>query len=70
MKALICGAPNTPYAHGCFEFDILCDNNYHRDPPKADALGSLNYAGGSGGGSAASLNLGSLITSNNSVSAV
>ena len=22
MKAIICGASNTPYAHGCFEFDL------------------------------------------------
>lgn len=37
---------------------------------QADALGSLNYAGAGVGGSAASLNLGSLIGANNSASAV
>ena len=38
MKALICGASNTPYAHGCYEFDIFCDNNYPRDPPKMNLI--------------------------------
>jgi ubiquitin-protein ligase len=34
MKAIITGAEGTPYAHGCFEFDIFCDNNYPNEPPK------------------------------------
>ena len=34
IKAVITGAEGTPYAHGCFEFDIFCDNNYPNDPPK------------------------------------
>ena len=34
MKVLICGAEGTPYAHGCFEFDLFCDNNYPNGPPK------------------------------------
>jgi ubiquitin-protein ligase len=38
MKALICGASNTPYAHGCYEYDIFCDNNYPRDPPKMNLI--------------------------------
>ncbi len=38
MKALICGAANTPYAHGCFEYDIFCDNNYPREPPKMNLI--------------------------------
>jgi hypothetical protein len=28
MKALICGAADTPYAHGCYEFDIFMENTY------------------------------------------
>lgn len=28
IKALITGATDTPYAHGCFEFDVFCDNSY------------------------------------------
>lgn len=34
MKVLICGAEGTPYAHGAFEFDLFCDNNYPGGPPK------------------------------------
>ena len=34
MKVLICGAEGTPYAHGAFEFDLFCDNNYPNGPPK------------------------------------
>lgn len=34
MKALIMGAEETPYAHGAFEFDIYCNQNYPKDPPK------------------------------------
>ena len=28
MKALITGSTYTPYAHGCYEFDIFCENSY------------------------------------------
>ena len=28
MKALIVGSTCTPYAHGCYEFDLFCDNKY------------------------------------------
>lgn len=28
MKALITGSTDTPYAHGCYEFDIFCENSY------------------------------------------
>lgn len=38
MKALICGAVGTPYAHGCFEFDIFCENNYPNGPPKMNLM--------------------------------
>jgi len=34
MKALIMGAAGTPYAHGAYEFDIYCNNNYPKEPPK------------------------------------
>ena len=34
MKALVMGAAGTPYAHGAFEFDIYCNNNYPKEPPK------------------------------------
>ena len=34
MKALVMGAEGTPYAHGAFEFDIYCNQNYPKDPPK------------------------------------
>jgi len=34
MKALITGATGTPYAHGCYEFDIFCENGYPSGPPK------------------------------------
>ncbi len=42
MKALICGASSTPYAHGCYEFDIFCDNNYPREPPKMNLITTGN----------------------------
>jgi len=28
MKAIIMGAPETPYAHGAFEYDIYLDESY------------------------------------------
>ena len=34
MKALVMGAEGTPYAHGAYEFDIYCNQNYPKDPPK------------------------------------
>jgi hypothetical protein len=34
MKALVMGASGTPYAHGAYEFDIYCNQNYPKDPPK------------------------------------
>jgi len=34
MKAMVMGAEGTPYAHGAFEFDIYCNQNYPKDPPK------------------------------------
>ena len=38
IKAMICGAVNTPYAHGCFEFDIFCENNYPNCSPKMNLM--------------------------------
>ena len=34
LKALIVGPEGTPYAHGCFEFDILLPGDYPARPPK------------------------------------
>ena len=33
MRALITGPLNTPYAHGCFEFEIRCGEDYPQHPP-------------------------------------
>mmetsp|Transcript_20704 Transcript_20704/g.79382 ORF Transcript_20704/g.79382 Transcript_20704/m.79382 type:complete len:213 (-) Transcript_20704:188-826(-) len=33
MRALITGPANTPYANGCFLFDVMCDANYPDKPP-------------------------------------
>ena len=33
LKCLITGPENTPYAHGCFEFDVLFPANYPQTPP-------------------------------------
>ena len=33
MKAIICGAAGTPYAHGCFEYDIHFGEGYPAGPP-------------------------------------
>jgi ubiquitin-protein ligase len=38
MKALIVGSSGTPYAHGCFEFDIFCDNKYPNESPKMNLM--------------------------------
>lgn len=38
MKALIVGSSNTPYAHGCYEFDIFCDNKYPNESPKMNLM--------------------------------
>ena len=34
MKALMIPAQDTPYAHGCFEFNILIPDAYPDEPPK------------------------------------
>lgn len=36
LKALVIGAVGTPYAGGCFEFDIFCDDLYPNKPPKVN----------------------------------
>ncbi|CAI2384890.1 unnamed protein product [Moneuplotes crassus] len=38
MKAVICGASSTPYAHGCFEFDLYFDPRYPSTPPKCQLV--------------------------------
>lgn len=38
MKAIICGAAETPYAHGCFEFDLYFDPRYPQTPPKCQLV--------------------------------
>ena len=38
MKALIVGSSNTPYAHGCFEFDLFCDKEYPNVSPKMNLM--------------------------------
>jgi ubiquitin-protein ligase len=38
MRALITGPLNTPYAHGCFEFEIKCGEDYPQHPPKVRIL--------------------------------
>jgi ubiquitin-protein ligase len=38
MKSLITGAIGTPYAHGCYEFDIFCENSYPNGPPKMNLM--------------------------------
>ena len=38
MRALITGPPATPYAHGCFEFEIRCPEDYPASPPTVRIL--------------------------------
>ena len=38
LRALITGPLNTPYAHGCFEFEIRCGEDYPQHPPKVRIL--------------------------------
>jgi ubiquitin-protein ligase len=33
MRAIITGPPDTPYAHGCFVFDIYIPPTYPKNPP-------------------------------------
>eukprot|EP01103_Thecamoeba_quadrilineata_P000794 TRINITY_DN1069_c0_g1_i1.p1 TRINITY_DN1069_c0_g1~~TRINITY_DN1069_c0_g1_i1.p1 ORF type:complete len:677 (+),score=149.05 TRINITY_DN1069_c0_g1_i1:92-2122(+) len=42
MKALIIGPSDTPYAGGCFEFDIFFPNNYPHVPPLVKFLTTGN----------------------------
>ena len=34
MKILITGVQDTPYAHGCYVFDVYCDPNFPTKPPR------------------------------------
>ena len=36
MKALVMGATGTPYAHGCYEYDIFFEDSYPNAPPKCN----------------------------------
>ena len=38
MRALISGPPNTPYAYGLFQFDLLLPSDYPREPPQVRFL--------------------------------
>ena len=38
MKALVIGPEGTPYANGCFEFDILLSPSYPRTPPRVSLV--------------------------------
>lgn len=36
MKAMICGAKDTPYSNGAFVFDIYFEDSYPQGPPKVN----------------------------------
>ncbi|EKX42837.1 hypothetical protein GUITHDRAFT_61095, partial [Guillardia theta CCMP2712] len=38
IKAMITGPEDTPYANGCFEFDILLPSDYPNAPPRVKHL--------------------------------
>ena len=38
MQALIMGSSGTPYAYGAFLFDIYCDDDYSKGPPKVNLI--------------------------------
>jgi len=38
IKSLITGASGTPYAHGCYEFDLFLENTYPNGPPKMNLM--------------------------------
>lgn len=38
MKAMIIGPPDTPYANGCFIFDIFLPADYPVRPPKVNLI--------------------------------
>ena len=42
MKAVICGANGTPYAHGIFEYDLYLPNNYPNTNPKCNLMTTGN----------------------------
>ena len=42
MKAIITGSNGTPYAHGCYEFDIFSENSYPNGPPKMNLMTTGN----------------------------
>jgi ubiquitin-protein ligase len=36
MKAIVTGVEGTPYAHGCFLYDVFFDSGYPNSPPKVN----------------------------------
>lgn len=38
LKALIIGPEDTPYAHGCFEFDLMLPPTYPMQPPRVQLV--------------------------------
>ncbi|KAK0739516.1 hypothetical protein B0T21DRAFT_308303 [Apiosordaria backusii] len=38
LKVLMFGPKNTPYEHGIFQFDIFCDQDFPKKPPKVQFL--------------------------------
>jgi ubiquitin-protein ligase len=42
MKILITGSSETPYANGCFIFDLFFTNDYPLSPPKMQLLTTGN----------------------------
>jgi ubiquitin-protein ligase len=38
MKAVIVGSTSTPYAHGCYEFDLFCAKDYPNESPKMNLM--------------------------------
>ena len=44
MKVLITGPSDTPYANGCFEFDVYFPQNYPNSPPLINLETTGNHA--------------------------
>ena len=36
IKVMIFGSKGTPYSAGGYVFDVFCDNNYPKEPPKVN----------------------------------
>lgn len=44
MKVLITGPSDTPYANGCFEFDVFFPADYNTSPPYVNLLTTGNHS--------------------------